>query len=67
LSLARPKNWKQINDARYNFYTDIFDDVNRIMDDLNKDVSSRIDKARHEIHDLMQEKAYKYGNEKTGE
>jgi hypothetical protein len=62
--MPKPRDWKKINKTRWDLYMDIFDDTNKILDDLDYQVYLLIDKARMALHLLMQEKADKFKEDK---
>jgi len=60
--MPKPRNWAEIEQNRWNFYIDAFDDINEQLDNLAYEVYRLTDKTRMTLHDIMQEKSHPYSH-----
>lgn len=58
--MPKPRNWAEIEQRRWNFYIDVFDDINEQLDNLAYEVYKLTEKTRMTLHDIMQEKSHPY-------
>lgn len=47
----------KISKIQFNFYISVFDELNKIFDACKMDCVNRIEKARMEAHDLLDQKS----------
>jgi len=60
--MPKPRNWAEIEQHRWNFYIDAFDDINEQLDNLAYEVYKLTEKTRMTLHDIMQEKSHPYSH-----
>lgn len=58
--MPKPRNWKEINRQRFQLYMDVFEDINKILGDLEYRVYQLSEKARMDLHQVMEQKADLY-------
>ena len=62
--LPKPKNWRQINAIREDFWKAVFDDVNGAFDAISRDTQILVDNKRKDLQNLLLKKAKLYKADK---
>lgn len=60
MSMAKPRNWKEIQKIREQLWKEMFDEVNESFDQASKKALKAINEARLELHKKFEEKIFLY-------